>query len=439
VSLPSASLVENARFNSLVIVPNALQGLFRRRRAAVRAATAANVDGWTVGLLNGMRGHHSGGPVWVRVLTDRALLMLTPADAHRMLQGSPEPFAPDPAGKRKGMVAFQPDALTISRGDVWRDRRRFTEAVLDTGAPRHRLADRFAATAGEEIAALVEETGSGELAWDDWQRAFRRLTRRVVLGDAARDDEALTEELAAMMDEANGMPGKTSERYQGFAARLGTYIAAGDENALVGLFGEAPSDEGTRMEGQIPHWLFATHDTLAINSFRALAAITSEPRQRAKVLEEIAGAGDEPDAGQIDDLDFLEACLSEAMRLWPTTPMLSRETLAETEWRGATVPAGTQVLIVNTFFHRDRERIPYADRFAPEEWIDGDAAERWEFNHFSRGPQGCPGAGLALFLGKAALASLLGQRQVEPISSPIYPERPMPHMLDFYSLRFRLA
>jgi len=437
VSPSSASIVENARFNSTVIVPNALQGLFRRRRAAVRAATAADVDGWAVGLLAGMRDKHSGGPVWVRVMTDRALLLLTPADAHRALEGSPDPFAPDPDGKRKGMVAFQPDALTISRGDEWRNRREFTEAVLETGAPMHGLADGFAATAREEAGALVGET-AGELTWDEWQRAFRRLARRVILGETARDDDELTGELAAMMDEANGMPGRTSERYTDFVERLVEYVDAADEGALVGLFDGAPSDERTKREGQVPHWLFATHDTLAINSFRALAAILSHPRQRGKALDEIGGLDEHADGSQIEALTYLEACLQEAMRLWPTTPMLSRVTLSDTDWQGERVPVGTQVLIVNTFFHRDRERLDYADRFLPEAWIDGDAAERWEFNHFSRGPQGCPGAGLALFCGKAMLASLLRAAEVE-VTSPLDPDRPMPHMLDFYSLRFRLG
>jgi cytochrome P450 len=437
VSLPSASIVENARLNSTVIVPNALQGLFRRRRTAVRAATAADVDGWAVGLLSGMRNKHAGGPVWVRVVTDRALLLLTPADAHRALESSPDPFASDPDGKRKGMVAFQPDALTISRGDEWRNRREFTEAVLQTGAAMHGLADGFAAVAREEVGALIGET-AGELAWDGWQRAFRRMARRVILGDAARDDEWLTEELAAMMDEANGMPDRTSERYPAFVERLGEYVRAADPQALVGLFDGAPSDSRTKPEGQIVHWLFATHDTLAINSFRALAAILSHPRQRGKVLDEVGALGDEPDGTQVESLTYLEACLEEAMRLWPTTPMLSRVTLSETDWQGTTVPAGTQVLIVNTFLHRDRERLDYADRFLPEAWIDGDAAERWEFNHFSRGPQGCPGAGLALFCGKAMLAALLGSRAVE-VESALDPDRPMPHMLDFYSLRFRVG
>lgn len=436
MSLSSASIVENARLNSTVIVPNALQGLFRRRRTAVRAATAADVDGWAVGLLSGMRNKHSGGPVWVRVVTDRALLLLTPADAHRALEGSPDPFASDPDGKRKGIVAFQPDALTISRGQEWRNRRDFTEAVLQTGAPMHGLADGFAAVARQEAGALIGET-AGELTWDEWQRAFRRLARRVILGDAARDDEALTEELAAMMDEANGMPGRTSERYPDFAKRLGEYVEAADEGALVGLFDGAPSDDQTKREGQIPHWLFATHDTLAINAFRSLAAILSHPRQRGKALEEIGSLGEEPHGSQVESLAYVEACLQEAMRLWPTTPIISRVTLSDTDWQGTTVPAGTQVLIVNTFLHRDRERVPYADRFLPEAWTDGDAAERWEFNHFSRGPQGCPGAGLAMFCGKAMLAELLRSGEID-VDSPLDPDRPMPHMLDFYSLRFRV-
>jgi cytochrome P450 len=437
--LPSASLIENARFNALVIVPNAIQGLFRRRRAPVAAATKANVDGWAVGLLRGMSHSYWGGPVWVRVIRDRALLLLSPTDAHRALQGSPEPFAADPEAKRKGMCAFQPDALTISRGELWRNRRQFTEAVLDTGNPLHRLADNFATVAREETDELLLglDPTAGELDWDVWQAAFRRLTRRVVLGDRARDDEELSEQLREMMAEGNGMPGKPSERYPDFIARVDGYVEAAEPGSLVSLFAEAPGDQRTRASGQAVHWLFATHDTLATNAFRALALIATHPRQRALVLAELEGfVPDDAVGTDIGRLDYLEACLDEALRLWPTAPMLSRETVAETDWGGVSVPAGTQVLIVNTFFHRDTERHPWADRFAPEQWIDGDAADDWSFNHFSRGPQGCPGAGLALFLGKAVLATLLSRREVALVSPSLDPERPLPHMLDFFGLRF---
>jgi cytochrome P450 len=418
----SASLLENARFNALVIVPNALQGIFRRRRAAVLAATRANVDGQAVGLLSGMYRNHGGGPVWVRVMRDRALLLLTPADVHRALENSPEPFASDPKPKRDGMVTFQPDALTISRGETWRNRRAFTEAVLaDDGVPEE-LADRFAAVAAEEAGALAEAAASNgsELGWEPWNLAFHRITRRVVLGDGAAGDDELSAALGEMMGEANGMPEKTSPEYRRFVTRLGEYVSAAEDGSLVSRFHGAPADAETNPVGQLPHWLFATGDTLAINALRALVLIVAHPGARERAIE---------------DDRYLGACLQEAMRLYPTTTMLSRETTAETEWNGAAVPAGTQVLIPNTFLHRDRDRFEYADRFAPERWTDGDAGEQWSFNHFSRGPQGCPGAALAILLGKSALATLLRRHELELASPSIDPAKPLPHMIDFFGIR----
>ena len=79
----------------------------------------------------------------------------------------------------RAVAAFQPDALTISRGHPWEDRRRFAEAVLDTGHPVHRLAQAFV----EKVARTVEGLGAGALKWSDWNAAFQRLTRSVVFGD----------------------------------------------------------------------------------------------------------------------------------------------------------------------------------------------------------------------------------------------------------------
>ncbi|MGI9019910.1 MAG: cytochrome P450 [Solirubrobacterales bacterium] len=426
--IASASLYENARFNALVVVPNALQGIFRRRRAPVAAATRANVDRRAVGLLAGMSRGHNGGPVWVRLVRERALLLLAPADVHRALAASPDPFASDPKAKRDGMCAFQPDALTISRGEAWRERRAFAESVLDTGMPQHRLAERFDQVARSEIEAILAQA-RGELRYDEWSLALRRITRRVLLGDSARDDEPLTDLLAELMSKANGMPGEPAERYPELLGRMQEYAAKAQEGSLVSLFAEAP-DPHTDPAGQAIHWLFAGGDTIAANSFRALALLASHPRQRAVVLDELAGGGDHP---------YLDACLHEAMRLYPTTLMLARETLAETDWKGETVAAGTQVVIANQFMHRDTARYPWADAFSPERWIDGEAAEAWSFNHFSRGPQGCPGVGLAMLIGKRALASVLSTRAVELRSGSLDPERPLPHMLDFFGLRFGLS
>ena len=434
--LPRASTIEGLRFTAQVLVPNLVQGLFRRRPRAVAVAAKLGVDRQAVGFVGGLRRRYGPGPVWIRAAKDQALLVLSEPDVRRVLEGAPAPFASDPEAKRRGMSHFQPDAVTISRGEVWENRRRFNEAVLDTGRPLHRLADRFRAVTSEETAALLE--GRGDLTWDPFNRAIRRITRRVVLGDRASDDEELSDLLAALMDEANGLPKERSDRLEPFMARVREHVSAAEPGSLAGLFGDAPSDAETRAEGQVPHWLFAFGDTLAINALRALALIASHPRQRARVEEELAAA-DLASASGIAELPYLEACLHEAMRLWPTTPLLSRETVEDTSWNGEVVPAGTQVLIFNTFNHRDSQSHDFADRFAPEAWMDGGAADDWSFNHFSHGPQGCPGAGLALFVGKAVLADVLTRRRVELVSPTLDPRRSLPHALDFFGLRFALG
>jgi len=443
-ALRSASLLENVQFNQAVIVPNAVQGLFRRRPGPVGAATRLDVDGRAARLLAGMRRRHGRGPVWVRVVTAPALLVLDVDDVQRVLEGSPHPFASDPEAKRKGMVHFQPAALTISRGELWANRRRFTEAVLEAPEPVHSLGDRFVTVAREETDALiaeVEEGGEPTLSYDAFHAAFRRIVRRIVLGDRARDDEEVSELLAELMSEANKLPSERSERFEPFMERLRDYVQRGEGNSLVGRFAAAPFDPDTRTDGQVPHWLFATQDTLSANALRALAAIAVHPAQREALEDELAAAaaaGALATGSGVAGLSYLRACLQDTMRLWPTTPLLSRETVVDVAWDGAVVPAGTQVLIVNVFHHRDGERFDYADRFAPDAWTEGAAGQEWAFNHFSHGPQGCPGTNLALLIGSAVLAALLTARDPRLLSPPLDPARPLPHMLNVFGVRLAL-
>jgi cytochrome P450 len=119
--------------------------------------------------------------------------------------------------------------------------------------------------------------------------------------------------------------------------------------------------------------------------------------------------------------------------------MLSRETTRELDWDGVTVPSSTQLLIVNSFNHRDRSRHEFADRFAPEAWITGGAAEDWSFNHFSHGPQGCPGVALSLLVGRTMLATVLRDRAVTLLAPELHRSDSLPYSLDYFALRFALA
>lgn len=403
-----ASLLEGIRFTAQVAVPNMIQGLFRRRRTAVAIATRTGADGLAVGFMASLKRSYGEGPVWIRVATDEALLLLGRGPARRVLEGSPDPFAADPEPKKSGMAHFQPDALTISRGAVWEDRRRFTDAVLVAAQ-----ADRIVSICAEEASLLP-----AALDWDTWNRAVRRVARRIILGDDAGDDDSLSEMLGELMDKSNPPGHGDSELFGRYGGALQRYVDAAEPGSLVSLFGEAPISGQTKPAGQVTHWLFALGDTLAINAFRCLALLAAFRPER-------------------EDDEFLGACLQEAMRLWPTTAMLSRVAVRDVDWDGVTVPEGTQLLIVNSFNHRDRDAVPFADRFEPDAWLSGGAEDDWQFNHFSHGPQGCPGTELALLVGNAMISPLLARdpRLVEP---QLDPDKPLPHALDYFALKFAL-
>jgi cytochrome P450 len=433
-----ASVVEGVRFTAQVGVPNVVQGLFRRREAVVSVVGKLPAEHLAYRLVEGLARKYGPDPFWVRVGTDETLLLTHPEDIQAVLGGSPSPFAADPDAKRKGMAAFQPTALTISRGDVWANRRAFADAVLKPDSPAHPLARNFAALAVETADELL--AAGRPLRFDAINASFQRLTRRVVFGDAAADDESLTAQLGELMAAGNKMPGKPAPGYDRFHANVAAYVAKPDPDALTGMIGAAPSDDETDVPGQLIHWLFAMGDTLPANLFRALALLATHPEALKRVRAEI-GAKKLTTVATVTGSTYLAGCILEAMRLWPTTALFGRVQAEDYRWKnGQKTPAGTPLLIHNLFNHRNRVRIPYADRFAPEEWSDGNAGDDWSFNFFSHGPQGCPGAGLSIFLGQAFLGRLVTQAEPKLTSGPrLRPGQRLPYAFDIYPAALALS
>ncbi|WP_183096220.1 cytochrome P450 [Nocardioides stalactiti] len=431
-----ASVLEGVRFTAQVGVPNVVQGLFRKREAVVSAVGKLPADHLAYRLVEGLERKYGPDPFWVRVGAEEALLLTHPEDIEVVLGGSPSPFASDPDAKRKGMAAFQPTALTISRGNLWADRRAFAESVLGTGQPVHQLAAEFAAAAVAEADALLGL--DRPMTFDDLNACFQRLTRVVVLGTAAEDDTELTDLLGQLMAAGNKMPGEPAKGYDELHARIEQYVAAPDPTALTGLITSAPQSAATDVPGQLIHWLFAMGDTLPANLMRTLMVLATHSKVAGVARSEVAGK-DMADVEDVVGATYLAGCILEAMRLWPTTALFGRVLEEDFRWKnGQKTPAGTQVLIHNLFNHRNRARVPYADRFSPEEWTSGTAADDWRFNFFSHGPQGCPGAGMAIFLGQAFLGRVVNAGELKVRKGPRIDPGRLPYALDIYALEISL-
>lgn len=429
---PHASAIEGIRFTAQIGLPNIVQGLFSKRELPVKVASRLGADHLGYQLVDGLVKQYGPGPFYVRVAKDEVLLVTHPDDLKFVLGGSPDPFASDPEPKVKGMAAFQPDALTISRGDLWAQRRQFADAVCKPDQRVHPLAASWTGIAAD----TARELAGQPIRWEDIDRAFLRMIRRVVLGDSAADDTRITDLLGELMSQGNKMPGEPGPEYPELIGMIQRYVDKAETGSLASLAADAPTPPGGAA-GQMVHWMFALKANLAANVLRALAVLATHPEHQREARAEIAGA-DLGTAPGVASLEYLGGCLLEAMRLWPTVGLLVKVAHRDVQFpNGAVLSEGRQVMIYNVFNHRNHAHVPYADRFSPGEWVSGSAGQDWSFNFFSHGPQNCPGAGISIFLGQAVMANLLNAGHLSLSGASLDPGKPLPHGVDLYGLAVR--
>jgi hypothetical protein len=163
-------------------------GVIARRKTAVRLLEKAQADARAVTRMRELRREFGAGPVELVFPGRRILVLLNPLDVGRVLASAPTPFDPASLEKRKALQWFQPHGVLVSQGLIRQQRREFNEAVLDSGADMHRLADTFAAVITQEARQLVVDAAArgtgfgtvhgGVVAAGPQARARRRGARR---------------------------------------------------------------------------------------------------------------------------------------------------------------------------------------------------------------------------------------------------------------------
>ncbi len=434
--LPRASLLDTLALGLEVFAPVVAQGAIIRRPPMVALAEKLDLDRRAVQRMQKLRDKYGCGPLMLPLLIRKQAVVLDPRHAQRVLDGSPDPFSPASTEKRGALSHFEPKAVLLSEGAERLERRRFNEAALDTAHPMHRMAAGFLPLVEEEAARILEAAREqGRLDWDIWSQGWYRLIRRIVLGNSAAEDHELQALITRLRGAANwsGFHPKLRGKRARFLARIQTYLDRAEPGSLAGFMAQIPRTALTAPNQQVPQWLFA-FDAAVIASFRALALLDTYPEQLRHAREEIA----QRDAKA--ELPFLRATMLEALRLWPTTPMVLRQSRAETQWENGAMPADTGVLVHAPFFHRDDAHLPYANRFAPELWREDweqGVKRDWPLIPFSDGPVICPGRHLVLMTSSNLLAALLEKHTLRLENRTLDPAH-LPGTLDNYSLRFRV-
>jgi cytochrome P450 len=431
-TIPTVSVADSVAFNLWHIVPYYLRGIFTKNKLWISFWNKFHPDPLAVNFIRRLRRKYKSDYFYIYLLRNKSLVVLDLNGIKRVLDHSPLPYAADPDLKRRGMSHFQPNALTISRGAEWRDRREFNEAVLASSQRVHPQASQFL-TAINQATELLAANAGQYVGWDQFDHLFKRIMLEIIFGHEARDDTALADRLTTMMRESNRvfLLGKSKE-FELFYERIRHYLESSESCSLVFRCKHAPATTQTKVENQIPHWMFAMMETLATNAMRALALIVSHPQVESRVRQEIQQHGAHA-SEEIDRLQFLEGCIQEAMRLWPTTPMLIRQTAQDDILGGNTIPSGTQVVILNGFNHRDWETNPDLGNFRPEFWLE--ERSDYRFNHLSNGTQVCAGKNLALFIGKAVIAALLMRGRYRLKKPNLGAGRPLPFQYDDFATR----
>ncbi|MEG1328239.1 MAG: cytochrome P450, partial [Janthinobacterium sp.] len=174
--------------------------------------------------------------------------------------------------------------------------------------------------------------------------------------------------------------------------------------------------------GNVLTMLLAGEDTTANTLSWMIYLLQRNPHTLAKAREEVRRLA--PDVAQftlaqMDSLDYLGACASEAMRLKPVAPFLPVEALRDTVIADIAVPAGTLVWCVMRNDTVSDAHFPDAQAFQPERWLaGGEANNKRASMPFGAGLRTCPGRYLALLEIKIAMAMLLGSFDIAGVDTP---------------------
>ncbi len=168
--------------------------------------------------------------------------------------------------------------------------------------------------------------------------------------------------------------------------------------------------------------LFAGHETTATAMSWALYWTHRYPEIKAKILQEIATLGDNPNPIDITRLPYLSAVCSETLRIHPVG-MLTFPRVVEkpVELDGYPLEKGTILMGCIYLAHHREQTFPDSHTFKPERFLEKQFTP-YEYMPFGGGARRCIGEVLAIYEMKIAIATILANYQLTLVNNT--PEKP---------------
>jgi cytochrome P450 len=174
-----------------------------------------------------------------------------------------------------------------------------------------------------------------------------------------------------------------------------------------------------RLRDELVTFLFAGHETTATALTAALFLLDDNPEVRERLESEVQDVlGDsEPTGDALDELSYTEAVAKETLRLYPSAPMIPRETRESVAMDGYELPPGATVLVSQWLVHRDGTHWADPLTFRPERWLRDTDRPEFAYFPFGAGRHRCIGEQFAMTELQFVLASIARRYRVS-IQSP---------------------
>ena len=193
-------------------------------------------------------------------------------------------------------------------------------------------------------------------------------------------------------------------------------ISAKDEN------GESLTNE--ELHDQLITLLFAGHETTASALGWLFYWTHYLPEVKEKLLLELASLGENPDHIAINNLPYLDAVISETLRIYPiASAAFGRIITKPISLMGHTIEPRTWILASIYSLHHREDLYPDPKQFKPERFLER-IYSPYEYMPFGGGNRRCLGSALALLEMKLVTATILQSFELELVSkSPMLPVR----------------
>jgi len=183
--------------------------------------------------------------------------------------------------------------------------------------------------------------------------------------------------------------------------------------------GEFPALTTGQITGQSIVFLLAGFETTSSTLSSLTYHLAKNPDVQETLVEEVDDVL-EAHEGRLDhesitDMPYLEACIKEALRIFP--PVSRNDRMCTKDWQdeGLFIPKGMLINIPLYVIHHNPEYWPEPELFKPERFLkeNADKIVPYSWLPFGAGPRACIGERFAMAEMKMALAKVLSKFRVE--------------------------